>query len=239
MLHCLLEPNKTYDLAEAYEDYLHIRFANADSDEELIDFIRAWGPLYLPNMAKPKDGVVSLPLRHCRAYQRQIKALLGALTAFKWGKGEREALEEFIQAVEASDRDDLMTHSLANLFGIQGSVLDWARSANLRDVRAATDFIVRVTVGSSLALKLTCQRKGNRRQVEAGWNFFALEDALRWMVWYDEFTHHPVICCQECRKVFRGETARVRKYCSVECGHRATAREAMRNKRAAERAGGK
>jgi hypothetical protein len=235
----VLEPEKSYVLMEAYEDNLHVRFANADSDKELMDFFRAWGPLWIPNAIlipdgrTPPDGIVDLPLARCREYQKQMKALIGALTAFKWGEREREALEELIQAEIAMNGDLFST--LADIWGIRGDALEWAKSASIADVRRVTSCMVESIVGSMLSMKLSLSRSRGERKVQAGWTFMNLEDALRWMVWYDEFTKHPVICCPECRKVFRGETARPRKYCSPECGHRATAREAMRKKRAAER----
>lgn len=230
-LQCWLDRGKSYDLAEAYEDNLHVRFANADSDEALISFIRAWGPLYIPTEGQ---DVACLPLADCRAYQKQIKALLGALTAFKLGKDEREALEELIGAESAVSRRN--TSNLNHVFQFSGNALNWAKRASLGEVRKATNFLIESAVGAQFPLRISCHFRGNRRRVVAGWTFTSLFDALLWMVWYDEFTRHPVICCAECRTVFRGETARRRKYCSETCGHRATAREAMRKKRAQERA---
>jgi hypothetical protein len=234
-LHCLLEPEKTYDLAEAYEDNLHVRFANADSDKELMDFIRAWGPLYIPNGQIPKDGVIALPLKLCRTYQRQVKAAISALTSFKWGEGEREALEELI-AARIAVGGGMLDPDFAIRFRITGNVLEWPKGAGIADVRTATSHLVESVVTPIFHLRLVLRSSGSRRRVEAGWSFMNLEEAVRWMIWYDEFTKHPIICCAECRTVFRGDTARARKYCSTDCGHRATARETMRRKRAAERA---
>jgi len=236
VLYCLLEPDKRYILMEAYEDNLHVRFANAESDQDLMDFIRGWGPLWIPQ-PHPSDGVVSLPLADCRAYQKQMKALIGALTAFKWGNGEREALGELIEAFRVLSGEDGIKWNIPNWTA--GCAEDWIKGASLSDVRAATNSLATVIVGSQFPISLTFAGRGKRRRVLAGWNFGSLRDALHWMVWYDQFTNHPVVCCAECRTVFRGENARPRKYCSVECGHRATAREAMRRKRAAERTGRK
>jgi hypothetical protein len=235
VLECLLEPNRAYDLAEAYEKSPHVRFANAESDRELVDFIREWGPPWILPSGIPTDGVLYLPLSQLRAHQRHVKTLLDGLTAFKWARSEREALGELIAAqvvLSGGIPDPLFLGE----FQITGNVAEWLKSANLKTVRAATGYLVNRAVMTMFSLQLTFQMKGNRRDVEAGWNFMNLRDALLWMIWYDEFTKHPVICCAECRMVFRGGTARARKYCSLECGHRATAREAMRKKRAAERA---
>jgi hypothetical protein len=83
---------------------------------------------------------------------------------------------------------------------------------------------------------LVCRRKRDRRFVEAGWTISCLEDALRWMIWYDEFSKHPLVCCSECRTVFRRETAHSKKYCTHDCAHRATARVWQRKKRAEQHA---
>jgi hypothetical protein len=223
---------RTYDLVAAYEDNLHVRFANANSDQELMDFIRAWGPLYIPH-GQP-SGIVTIPFADCRTSQRRMKALMGALTAFKWAKGEREALAELIHA--GNYAAESASINFATGLQITGDVLEWAKSASLHDVRTLTCHLIDAIVCAQFPLRFISQRKGNRRQMVAGWRFFSLEEALRWMVWYDEFTKHPIICCAECRTVFRGETVRLRKYCSVECGHRATARAAMRKRRDEERA---
>lgn len=240
VLHCLLESEKPYVLMEAYEDNLHVRFANADSDKELMDFISAWGPLWIPSRAK---GLVPLPLARCRAYQKQVKALIGVLTACKLGQGEREALAELLRAYRTLERlrgpGEIPAKLLLPHVDTVTAEEDWAERAPLAKVRDTTNHLVEAILGGPVRVKLSLLWSGKRRQVLAGWNFWSLMDALHWMVWYDEFTKHPVLCCAECREVFRGETARPRKYCSVECGHRATAREAMRKKRAAERTGRK
>ena len=97
VLRCTLEPKQTYDLIEAYENDLHICFANANSDKELIAFVRGWGPLYIPMSQIPPDGVVSLPLSRCRAYQRRAKALLYLHAAFRQAEHEQEARWHFLK----------------------------------------------------------------------------------------------------------------------------------------------
>jgi hypothetical protein len=240
----VLNLEKTYLLAEAYEDNLHILFANANSDQKLVDFIRAWGPLYIPLEKVPPDGVISLPLSFCRAFQQEIKSLVAALTAFKRGTGEREALERLIDAdnavLSASNQDEELswegwskTKFMVNELGISGDVLAWSKRAPLREVRTAMDFLVRYALPVSCSIKLL--HRGRGRRVEAGWDLPSMKDAMLWMVWYDEFTKHPLICCQECRTIFRGETAHVRKYCPGPCAHRATAREWQRRRRVKDR----
>lgn len=237
VLHCSLATERTYVLTEAYENDLHIRFANAETDHDLIAFVRGWGPLYLSE-EQARSGAASLPLSYCRAVQRWLRALLDLLAAFKRAVGERAALLEFIEAEYEYEHNSPFPPnepgSLAALrhrFGISGNIVDWAKGADLSAVRSATDFLVPFASVGPQGAHLVCRRQRGQRQVQASWMVFNLEDALRWMVWYDEFTQHPILCCQECRKVFRGETAHARKYCTHECGHRATARNWQRNKR--------
>jgi hypothetical protein len=224
-LRCTLALDQTYDLTAAYKSDLHIRFANAHTDSRLIAFVRAWGPLYLPNAQVPQDGVVSLPLHRCHAYRRWLRAFLNLLSAFKWAENERAALLEFLHAEdERYDGEPESLRLLQNAFRITGAIADWVNRAELRTVRAATDYLVPIAPVHPLLVNLTCRRERNERYVAAGWTFLNLEEALRWMVWYDEFTQHPIICCQDCRTVFRVDSAHARKYCSPECAHRATAR---------------
>jgi Zn-finger nucleic acid-binding protein len=241
VLHCELDFTRTYILTEAYKHDPHVQFADAETDQQLIAFARKWGPPFL-NPVTP--GVMDLNFSKHRDGQRCFRALVALLDAFKQAEGEREALLNFIAAEYGffycpPDSIDPELHTryrlLRDPFRIEGNIADWVGSANLQTVRAATDYLIpRLLFGPNI--QLVSRRAGKRSHLEADWNIYDLEGALQWMVWYDEFTKHPIICCAECRKVFRGETARPRKYCSPECGHRATAREAMRKKRAAERA---
>jgi hypothetical protein len=225
MLECTLAPDQKYNLTAAYRSDLHIRFANARTDHELIAFVRAWGPLYLPNSQVPQDGVVLLPLRRCRTYQRWLKAFLNLLSAFKWAENEREALLEFLEAEdERYEGESASLMLLKNAFHVTEPTADWVNGADLQMVRAATNYLVPIAPVHPLLVNLTCRRGGNRRYVAADWTFLNLEEALRWMVWYDEFTQHPIVCCKDCRTVFRVDSGHARKYCTPECAHRATAR---------------
>jgi hypothetical protein len=236
VLHCSLATERTYVLTEAYENDPHISFASAETDQDLIAFVRAWGPLYL-NEEQARSGATSLPLSYCRAFQGWLRAQVDLLAAFKRAEGEQAALHNFVEAeyeyarnTAVPSNEPIALEFLRRSFGISGDIVQWVKGAELRAVRAATDFLVPLEPIVPLGARLICRRRGNRREVEASWAISTLEGALRWMVWYDEFTQHPILCCQECRKVFRGQTAHARKYCSPEHAHRATARNWQRRK---------
>lgn len=235
-LHCLLDRTKTYDLVKAYKRGPHIQFVNAKSDKELMDFFRNWGPLLAD--ADAVDGVIRLGLDDCRLYQAYIRALIVAVDAFRHGRDERSALVWLLRSDHATyTSDEAITKHLPNHdFESEEDLVNWIQHARISEVRDELADMVRWALWPvQCTLKLTSGRNGTRR-VEAGWRTSDLQAALLWMVWYDEFTNHPVVCCEECLKVFRGKTARARKYCSTKCGHKATAREAMRRKRATARA---
>jgi len=242
VLTCSLE-EQSYDLTQAYENDLHIRLANAKTDDDLIAFVRGWGPLYLTE-EEERSGVAYLPLSRVRVTQRWLRALLDLLNAFKRAEDEKAALKEFISAECEYERNSpfpqvppepIALSSLRSRFGISGNVLEWVKGRNIKAVRAATDFLVPFAqVGPGFA-HFTLRRQQHRR-VEATWMApLSLEDSLRWMIWYDEYTKHPLVCCPECRNVFRAETAHARKYCSYKCGHREAARNWQRKKRKAEK----
>ncbi len=242
ILHCSLANERTYVLTEAYRYDLHIRFANAKTDHDLTQFVRDWGPLDLSEKEK-LDNTASIPLSDFRIFQRWLNAVLHLLAAFKGEAGdERTALREFVEAEYENERnfpaplDEPLSWSiLRQQFAVTGSIGDWVSGASMGEVRTATDSLLHLVVVLPASGELVFRRRRNRGEVEARWAIDNLKEALCWMVWYDEFTQHPIICCQECRKVFRGETAHARKYCSHECGHRATARKWQRRKREALR----
>jgi hypothetical protein len=241
VLECILE-ERTYDLAEAYADDLHIRLLNAETDDDLIAFVRAWGPLYVRLDQQKGGGVACLTLSYHRAFQQWIRAFVNLISAYKRGEEEHKTLQKFMKAEYglALARNSLPNQepfALASLkwnFGINGSISDWLEVATLALVRSAIAFMIETLPVPSFPT-LICSGNKRGRRVEGTWILPDLETAITWMVWYDEFTQHPIVCCQECRTVFRGETAHVRKYCSNECAHRATGREWQRRKRAALR----
>lgn len=246
ILHCSLDFERAFVLVEKYQRDLHIEFANANTDERIKAFVRTWGPLSLSQ--RDRDAATaSVPLGKVRAFQRWLRAVIGSLAAFKNAKGEREAMCELLQAEYGQEQYSPaplpepfswgLLRAWLKVQGIEftGTVADWLSSADIGSVRSATEMILSHVAAWPVAGEFVFRRRGNRGEVEARWAIDDLKDALRWMVWYDEFTRHPIICCQECRTVFHGETAHIRKYCSYECAHRATGREWQRRKRAALR----
>lgn len=242
-LQCYLAFERTYKLLEAYRSGLHTRFLECDSDQQLVSFLKSWGPLYAERVTlwETRDSVF-IPLNRCRAEQRGLRALIGLLSAFKGSAGERAALQEYIEAEYArqvnspvgSSDEPFAVWLLRSTFRIEANVSEWVRSSNLSIVRSAT-MVALHNVPFMIGASLSCSRRAGRPQVEARWNVDTLEDALRWMIWQDEAIGRPTLVCEECRKVFRADSAHVRKYCSHECGHRVAARKWQKSKREREK----
>jgi len=238
MIECRLALDRKFNLAAAYEFGLPASFANAETDRDLLAFVRAWGPLYIPNSpifpgGIPPGGVVSLPLQIVRERQRWIRAFVKLLSAFRSAERERESLLEFLHADNPSREETPTFVMLRNRFHISGDIGDWVTGADLRAVPEFTDCIVSSALVYPIDVHLSCRRERRRRYVEAGWTFSNLEEALRWAIWQGEFTKRPIVSCKGCPKVFRVDSGHTRKYCTPECAHRASAREWQRgyNKR--------
>src|SRR5580698_7557920 len=102
---CNLDWTRTYDLEKAYSRDPHLQFLNCATDEDLLRFTRAWGPLYLRTTGGPDDewqtGTARRSLAEYRAALRRFQGVKRILEAAK-GKGdEPEALAGFLAADEA------------------------------------------------------------------------------------------------------------------------------------------
>ena len=242
MLECVLE-KKGYALQEAYENDIHVRFVNANSDRELLDFVRAWGPLWIP-LSSPEPIAISFAL--CRAQQREARAIVHALHAFKESGDEPGALLELLKAEEELDQLTLATVDepmqftmLRSHLRVEGSLFEWVKSAGLQEIHSATEFLVQSILCGMMPLRLVFRCDAGRREVFAGWNFDDLESAIRWMIWNDEYRAHPLLECPECRLIFRARgvgTEKQQRWCpGGNCRLKAKSRMRMKKKRDEER----
>lgn len=241
MFECVLE-KRNYVLQEAYENDIHVRFLNANSDQELLDFIRAWGPLWIPF---PSSEPIVISFALCRARQRELKSVVHALHSFKEARDERGSFLELIKAEEELNRflpspdEPISFMYLRSQLQIEGSLSDWAKRVSLPEIQAATGLLVESVLCGMMPLRLVFKCDGGRREVFAGWNFFDLESAIRWMIWNDEYKAHPLLECPECRSYFRARgigTEKPQRWCpGGDCRRRAKSRIRMQAKRKRER----
>jgi len=229
---CRWTPNRIYDLVEAYSRSPHLQFLKCKTDQQLATFVTAWGPLRLTPEEWSRGGLASIPISSYRIVQRWLKASANLINAFKTSSEEVHWLQEFLSA-EFDLRCDSPVKPWGDVselesmfkvaFGINEDTANWLQRAASRSISDATAFVLSVTPFAAHA-GLACTRKRGKPHIEAGWRLTTLEQALSWMVWYDEFNQHSLIFCQECFEPFRSTSAHPRKYCSAECGHRVAAR---------------
>jgi hypothetical protein len=235
-IHCVLDLGRTYDLVSAYDRDPHLQLISCETDEKLLRFVSAWGPLTL-SWDDRQQGYCSAPVERYWTFQQWLKRIVALLSAFKNRDQERESLRAFLQAEVArqqslglrSDNAPLFM-GLRSLQKIEGDVLSWFDNTPMPKIRSAIAFVLQsLPLGATGSLQ--CTHRSGKPVVSAGWRISSLEEALDWMVWYDEFTQNPLVCCHACRKIFRPESAHARKYCSYECAHRIAAREWQRKRR--------
>jgi hypothetical protein len=237
-LYYTLDFEKEYDIVKSYPRDPHVEFLRAESNGALVSFVRRWGPFYIPNEASATAASWAHPVALYRKPQRSLGVLVNLLNAARRKENERQAVTDQL-TVELEDWDvqgePIMVLALRHYGHIEGDIFDWLKNANTRQIRWALDLCIASVSFADGWPAFVCHRQAGKTEIEAKWTMTSLEDALKWMVWYDEFNRHPIVCCRECRKVFRPDTAHERLYCSYECAHRVAARNWQRKTRRTSR----
>lgn len=234
MFNCELALDRQYDLVDAYTRFPHIQFLNCQTLDDLQSFTRAWGPLYLTSIPDERAlGKAARRIDECKAHRRWLQALKGMIEACRGREDARRALAEFLAAEVDIDRtsniyrpgQDPIFHDLLRLqLNYEGDSVVWANSAEIDSVRKALIFCVESYVSAPIG----CVRVEERRkgfEIKASFSLPSLWDAMKWMIWLDEWNGWPPPACLECHKIFPQLTAHERKYCSRDCAHRATNRK--------------
>ncbi len=245
---CDLNWDRTYEIEKAYPKDPHIQFLNCKTDEDLLRFTWAWGPLYLRSTGGSDDewktGRARRSLAEYRAALWRFRAVKGILEAAKGNGDERENLEAFLVADEAEFRlsalykpGDLANHQffLTNWLKIDGSIFDWTRTAPVAQVRLALKYCVEaeVTMPWMGGVRVVPYKK--RTKVVPSYRLSTLQDALAWMVWFDEWNTNPPTVCPACHSVFRAPSLHKMKYCSYRCAHRIAMHNYRRRKSASKK----
>jgi hypothetical protein len=247
-LWCELDSTHAYELMQAYSRAPHVRFLNAKSDDDLLDFVVTWGPLAIPESAPV--GKSRLSIRDYRLFQTELRATNGLLLALQEGKGEGQALTQFLTLAEERQQalslgaahmpsttilnlqmilqDDPLVQPLARRYvdkntestRILASRLGWIASASVVALRQAIAHLI------NKECQLTARLYSNVHSgtVSVQWELHTLEDALVWMVYQSALDTRLPQTCPECRKVFQSETRHAKKFCSPKCAHCCAAR---------------
>lgn len=241
---CHLDWTRSYDLEKAYPKDPHVQFLNCVTDEKILHFTRAWGPLYLRTTGDANDewqtGRVRRPLAEYRAAVRRFRSVKGILEAAKGNGEERAAVCEFLAADEEASRlslfykpDELPYHqfSLKLTLRVECSIFDWMRTAAIAEIRKALKYCVEAEVTMPWTGGVRVVSYKGRTKVMPSYRLFTLRDALAWMTWLDVWNASPPTVCPACHTVFRPSSLHKKKYCSYNCAHRIAMQEYRQRRR--------
>jgi hypothetical protein len=237
LIYCELAKDRQYDLVGAYPKGPHIQFLNCETDDDLQSFVRAWGPLYLvhtPGDEEIRLGKAVRKLDECQAHRRWLRAVKRMIDACKGLEDERSSLVEYLAAEVDMERTDA-THQpdkapffyevLRHRFHYVCDSVAWAASTDIGSVKKALAYSVEMNVSAPSGYGLKVDERPKGFEIRPHFSLGTLWDALRWMLWFDEWNRWPPLPCLECHRIFRPSTAHKMKYCTHECAHRATNRE--------------
>jgi hypothetical protein len=224
---CDLDWEHKYDLADKRAQ-LHVRFLNLKTDEELMRFIGAWGPLW---QAMPAQVVT--PRANHWAFQKRLKAGLGLVhdARFNDAASLKRAILEYVSADD--DEGELgpagkpgewgataLHLSMLYTGNIHRHPKDWIPNAPLRVLRrVATNCLY-----GNLSFDLHGTWEGGR--LRHAWTpaLYTLAQAIELELWNSLTGVRPVTICDECRTAFSPDSAHLRKFCSYKCAHRVAMR---------------
>jgi hypothetical protein len=198
---------------------------NARQEDEMVEFVNAWGPLWMTFDECRDARSVAHPMARYQAERRWITAIKELIHPVGGTISERERLTEYFEAEAELNKDSVALLSFSLSFAVRESLVEWATTADIENVHAGINFAIKL---SNLAPPpdVWIDWKNKKRTPNAGWQFLDLEQALRWMVWFDGYQEDPVYCCQECRTFFKSDSKHRRKFCSTSrCAQRVAARK--------------
>ena len=210
---CHLALDRQYDLIAAYPKGPHIQFLNCKSIESLLSFTRAWGPLYLvrtPGGGGIKVGTAVRRLDELQAHQRWLCAVKGMIDACRGRADERKSLLEFLAAEADLDRTSNtyrsgstpMFHKILQLtFSYETDSITWAASTDVGSVKKALAFSVETCVHVPTGY-LKVEQRQKTFEITPTFSVVDLWEALRWMLWFDEWNRKPLRSCSECNRIF-------------------------------------
>jgi hypothetical protein len=218
---------RRYDLADRRSE-LHVRFLNLKADQDLVAFIRVWGPLWQTTPAQ-----VITPISRYWSFQRRLKAGLALAqdARFNDAAGLKNAILEYVAATD--EEHQLSPGGKAGEAGFTANALsglhvrnidvhprEWLPSASLSDLRNAAIFCL----GGHSGFKLHVTWGDERLQFSWKPDLFILATAIELEVWNSLTGKRPVTLCDECGTAVVPESAHARRFCSTRCAHRVAMR---------------
>jgi hypothetical protein len=230
---CVLDSERRYDLADNRAQR-HVRFLNLKTDEDLVGFVRAWGPLWLGGSDQEPNG--KIPRSWCWAFQAKLIAEVGLVQSFKSRDKAalKDALSKYVAAKDGwrdakVPRTTAFTESVYSRLitsddGVQSE--EWIPKAGLSALREAAAKCV-----STFGLDFTLRAMWTDGKPQLEWKprIQTLADAIQWQLWNSFTGARPLTICEECQRAFLPDDAHARKFCSHKCGHRVAMRMWRKN----------
>jgi len=85
---------------------------------------------------------------------------------------------------------------------LSGDPVEWARSANIDQLRTVLASCVEDNVRSPRGWGLRVEVLAKDFDIKPSFELYSLWDALKWMLFYDEWNERPAILCPECPNIF-------------------------------------
>lgn len=234
-LACTVDWKRTYDLAVTPKRaQLHIRFLRLKTNQDLAEFIRAWGPLWaILKPAVPEHTI--MPSVQCWAFQRRLKA--GLQLARNARPHDAAWLRSAILEYIAAD-DDYYQNALGEPrkgpAGFFMSLIHEGRDVHPRAwlPEAPLSVLRRVATecpGGSFSFALRAAWKDGQLHYRWQPTLYSLGEAIELELWSSLAGVRPVTICDECQTPFLPDSAHPRKFCSYRCAHRSTVRAWRKN----------
>jgi hypothetical protein len=237
-LACALDWGRKYSLLDNRAQ-LHVRFLNVKTDEDLLQFVRAWGPLWLarPGEEDSEGQHGNWPRSWYWAFQSKLTAETGLFQSLKCGDKAslKDALLEYVAAKDGFSnttipfyKSTFTASTLSQLFAGNPDAKpeEWIPAVDIPCLREAAAWCIG-TFHCDFALRPTWEQT----KLQLKWKPFILSlgDAIELELWNSFASARPVTICEECGTAFQPESAHQRKFCSYTCAHRVAMRMWRKN----------
>jgi hypothetical protein len=218
---------RKYDLADKRAQ-LHVRFLNLKTDQDLMGFMHAWGPLW-----QTKPAQIITPRSQYWAFQKRLKAgvELARNARFDDVAGLKAAILNCVAAddeyCEQSPAGKPSEGGITAIFlsasctrNLDWHPKEWIPHAALSVLRkAATECL-----SGRFGFLLRAEWKDGRLHYSWNSEVPTLAQAIELELWNSLTGVRPITICDECRTAFLPASAHPRKFCGYKCAHRVAMR---------------
>jgi hypothetical protein len=227
----MLDPDRRYNLLDK-RPQRYIRFLNLRTDQDLMGFVKTWGPLFVEELSITNKEFWG---RSSRAlfwdFKSKLTSELELVQSFR--SGDREGLEAaLLKYISATDGwTSTITQGKTTSTASELSLLftgrrtenpkDWISKADISRLREVASWCV-----GSFSLEFAASASWRNKRPQLTWEprITSLAAAIQWELWDSAIGAPPLTMCEECRTVFLPETAHPRKFCTPKCAHRVAMR---------------